>query len=665
MPTRKELANSLRILAIDAIEKAKSGHPGAPMGMADMAEALWRGPLQHNPSNPKWVNRDRFILSNGHASMLLYGLLHLTGYDVTMDDIRDFRQLHSCTPGHPEYGITPGVETTTGPLGQGIAEAVGMALAEALLASEFNRQDHTIIDHYTYVFAGDGCLMEGISQEACSLAGTLGLGKLIVLYDDNGISIDGAVKDWFADDTAMRFEASGWHVVRHVDGHDGSSIDKALDSARAETQKPSLICCKTIIGFGSPHKANTAGCHGSPLGSEEIALTRKALHWESPPFEIPQDIAKAWDGREQGLKAEEAWNTQYAAYKKAFPDLAKSLESRLAGTLEEGWQARLNELIQLWIEKKPALATRIACKDVLSVLAPCIPALFGGSADLSGSVGTRHDHVAQVKPENLKGNYLAYGVREFLMAAMMNGMALHGGFIPYGGTFLVFSDYARNAIRLSALMKQRVVYVLTHDSIGLGEDGPTHQAVEHTPSLRLIPNVDVWRPADCVETAIAWQCALKAEETPSCLILSRQNLVTQARTPEQVAHIALGGYVLRDSDKEPEIILLATGSELELAMQAALELEGKGHSVRVVSMPCTERFDAQSDAYRNSVLPPTVRVRVAVEAAHPDFWYKYVGLDGAVVGMHTFGESAPADQLFAHFGFTVENVVATAESLLG
>ena len=665
MRIRKELANTLRILAVDAVEAAKSGHPGAPMGMADMAEALWRGSLKHNPNNPDWVNRDRFILSNGHASMLLYGLLHLTGYPLSMDDLRAFRQFGSRTPGHPEWGVTPGVETTTGPLGQGLAEAVGMALAERLLAAEFNRDGFPVIDHFTYVFAGDGCLMEGISQEACSLAGTLGLGKLIVLYDSNGISIDGSVSDWFADDTAMRFEACGWHVVRDVDGHDGETLDAALTLARNVAGKPSLICCRTVIGYGSPNKSASASCHGSPLGAEETALTRVMLGWESAPFEVPADIREAWDCRTKGAAAEAAWQTLYADYTEAHPELAARLEGRLAGILPAGWDEALGALMTRWNDEKPKLATRIACKDTLSAIVPHVPALFGGSADLSGSVGTQHKQVEAVRPGHLRGNYLSYGVREFLMAAMMNGMALHGGFIPYGGTFLVFSDYARNAIRLSALMRQRVVYVLTHDSIGLGEDGPTHQAVEQVPSLRLIPNLAVWRPADSVETVAAWHAALANAHTPTCLVLSRQNLTTQPRTAEQLGAMSRGGYILRDCAGEPEALLLATGSEVELAVAAAVALEAKGRRVRVVSMPCTEAFDAQDAAYRNAVLPPAVRARVAVEAAQSDGWYKYVGLDGAVVGMTTFGESAPAEQLFAHFGFTVDRVAATVETLLG
>ena len=664
MRTRKELADALRVLAMDAVDKAKSGHPGAPMGMADMAEALWRGPLRHNPANPAWADRDRFVLSNGHASMLLYGLLHLTGYDLSMDDIRNFRQLDSRTPGHPEYGVTPGVETTTGPLGQGLATAVGMALAERLLAAAFNRDGFPVVNHWTYVFAGDGCLMEGLSQEACSLAGTLGLGKLIVLYDDNGISIDGKVSQWFADDTPARFEACGWHVIRGVDGQNAGMLDAALTLARAQTEKPTLICCRTVIGYGSPHKAGTASCHGSPMGPEENAETRKALGWTAAPFEMPQDVRDAWDCRARGAELEAEWNTLFAAYRAVYPELATEFERRMSGTLPENWEAVADAAIAGFDADKPKLATRVANQKVLDVLAPELPELFGGSADLTGSVGTWHKEAVRIAHDSFEGNYLSYGVREFGMGAVMNGLALHGGFIPYGGPFLVFSDYARNAIRLSALMRQRLVWVLTHDSIGVGEDGPTHQPVEHVASLRLIPDLVVWRPCDAVETAVAWKCALKAQ-LPSCMVLTRQGLTPQVRTGDQISDIERGGYILRDCEGIPEAILMATGSEVQLAVEAAERLSGEGLRVRVVSMPSTSLFDAQPAAYREQVLPAAVRVRVAVEAASIDFWRKYVGLDGAVVGMNTFGASAPGDVLFRHFGFTVDHVADTVRTLLG
>ncbi|WP_300686211.1 transketolase [uncultured Bilophila sp.] len=660
MRSRKELADAVRILSMDAVDKAKSGHPGAPMGMADMAEALWRGVLRHNPANPHWANRDRFVLSNGHASMLLYSLLHLTGYDLSMDDIKAFRQLGSRTPGHPEFGVTPGVETTTGPLGQGFATAVGMAVAEKLLAAEFNREGFPIVDHHTYVFLGDGCLMEGLSQEACSLAGTLGLGKLIVLYDDNGISIDGKVSQWFGDDTPARFEACGWQVIPDVDGHDAAMLDAALTLARKETARPTLICCKTTIGYGSSKKGGTASCHGSPMGEEENAAVRAALGWTEPPFVIPQDIRDAWDARQKGAALQSEWDALFAAYRAAYPDLAVEFERRMSGALPADWEAVSKAAIERFDADKPKVATRIANRDVLNALAPHLPELFGGSADLTGSVGTWHEKAVRIGRDEWHGNYLSYGVREFGMGAVMNGLALHGGFIPYGGTFLVFSDYARNAIRLSALMKQRLVWVLTHDSIGVGEDGPTHQPIEHVSSLRLIPDLWVWRPCDAVETAVAWKTALESAE-PSCMILTRQGLAPQARTAGQ---LEAGGYVLRDCDGAPEVILIATGSEVQLAVDAAAALTAKGRKVRVVSMPCTELFDAQPADYRESVLPAAVRARVAVEAASVDGWWKYVGLDGAVVGMSTFGESAPGGELFKHFGFTVEHVAEVAEGLL-
>ncbi len=663
MRTRKELANALRVLAMDAVDRAQSGHPGAPMGMADMAEALWRGVLRHNPANPRWADRDRFVLSNGHASMLLYGLLHLTGYDVSMDDIRNFRQLGSRTPGHPEYGVTPGVETTTGPLGQGLATAVGMALAERLLAETFNRDGFPIVDHWTYVFTGDGCLMEGLSQEACSLAGTLGLGKLIVLYDNNGISIDGQVTQWFADDTPARFEACGWQVIRAVDGHNADMVVDALQRAKAQTEKPTLICCKTIIGYGSPHKAGAASCHGSPLGEAENAATRTALGWSAAPFEIPEDIKEAWDCRAAGAEREEEWNTLFARYRAVWPDLADEFERRINGMLPKNWEAVASAAVAQCAAETSNSATRVASQNVLNIVAPHLPELFGGSADLTGSVGTWHKQALRISHDTFTGNYLSYGVREFGMGAIMNGLALHGGFIPYGGTFLVFSDYARSAIRLSALMRQRLIWVLTHDSIGVGEDGPTHQPVEQVPGLRLIPNLLVWRPCDAVETAMAWKCALTAQ-LPSCMVLTRQGMPPQARTADQTAAIARGGYILRDCGSAPDAILLATGSEVHLAMSAAELLSNEGVYVRVVSMPCTMIFDTQPTTYRDEVLPPDVRVRVAVEAAAADFWRKYVGLDGSVVGMNTFGASAPGDVLFRYFGFTAAHVADTVRELL-
>ena len=636
MRSRKELADAIRILSMDAVDKAKSGHPGAPMGMADMAEALWRGVLRHNPADPHWANRDRFVLSNGHASMLLYSVLHLTGYDLSMDDIKNFRQLGSRTPGHPEKGVTPGVETTTGPLGQGFATAVGMAVAEKLLAAEFNRDGFPIVDHHTYVFLGDGCLMEGLSQEACSLAGTLGLGKLIVMYDDNGISIDGDVHQWFGDDTPARFEACGWHVISGVDGHDAAMLDAALVLARKETERPTLICCKTTIGYGSPKKGGTASSHGSPMGADENAAVRAALGWKDEPFVMPQDIKDAWDARERGAALEGEWKALFAAYAKAYPDLAAEFERRMSGTLPADWESVSSSAIARFDADKPKVATRIANRDVLNAIAPHLPELFGGSADLTGSVGTWHEKASRIGRNDWNGNYLSYGVREFVMGTVMNGLALHGGFIPYGGTFLVFSDYARNAIRLSALMKQRLVWVLTHDSIGVGEDGPTHQPVEHVSSLRLIPELLVWRPCDAVETAVAWKVALESAQ-PSCMVLTRQGLTPQTRTEEQLEAVKRGAYILKDCEGTPEVILIATGSEVQLAVSAAEALAGKGRKARVVSMPCAELFDAQPAEYKENVLPRAVRARVAVEAASVDGWWKYVGLDGAVIGMSGFG----------------------------
>jgi transketolase len=658
MPTRRELANAIRALSMDAVQKANSGHPGAPMGMADIAQVLWCDHLRHNPGNPQWADRDRFVLSNGHGSMLLYSLLHLTGYPLTLADLAGFRQFGSHTAGHPEVDQHLGIETTTGPLGQGIANAVGMALAEKLLAATFNRPGHAIVDHYTYVFLGDGCLMEGISHEACSLAGTLGLGKLICFYDDNGISIDGEVHGWFTDDTPGRFEAYGWHVVANVDGHDAAAVDAAIRAARADA-RPSLICCKTIIGWGSPNKQGSESCHGAALGEAEVALTREKLGWTAPPFVVPDDIRAGWDGKARGAAAEQAWQLRFAAYRAAHPDLAAEFERRQRGELPADWQARLQAFIAAEIEKPAAVATRQSSQKVLHVLGAAIPEMLGGSADLTGSNNTNHKLSKPVHNPADGGNYVHYGVREFGMAAMMNGIALHGGFIPYGGTFLVFSDYARNGARMSALMRQRVVYVFTHDSIGLGEDGPTHQPVEHVASLRLIPNMRLWRPCDTVETAVAWGDAIEHTQGPSSLVLTRQALPPMPRTPAQVAAIRRGGYVLLDCDGTPDCVLIATGSEVGLAVDAARLMAGQGRRVRVVSMPCTSLFDAQDADYRASVLPPGVR-RVAIEAGSRDGWWRYVGLDGAVVGMDTFGASAPAGKLFEHFGFTAANVAAVA-----
>ncbi len=661
MPTRRELANAIRALSMDAVQKANSGHPGAPMGMADIAQVLWCDHLRHNPGNPQWADRDRFVLSNGHGSMLLYSLLHLTGYPLTLADLAGFRQFGSHTAGHPEVDQHLGIETTTGPLGQGIANAVGMALAEKLLAATFNRPGHAIVDHHTYVFLGDGCLMEGISHEACSLAGTLGLGKLICFYDDNGISIDGEVHGWFTDDTPKRFEAYGWHVVPNVDGHDADAVDAAIRAARADA-RPSLICCKTVIGWGSPNKQGSESCHGAALGEAEVALTREKLGWTAPPFVVPDDIRAGWDGKARGAAAEQAWQQRFAAYRAAHPDLAAEFERRQRGELPADWQARLQAFIAAEVEKPAAVATRQSSQKVLNVLGAAIPEMLGGSADLTGSNNTNHKLSVPVHDPANGGNYVHYGVREFGMAAMMNGIALHGGFIPYGGTFLVFSDYARNGARMSALMRQRVVYVFTHDSIGLGEDGPTHQPVEHVASLRLIPNMRLWRPCDTVETAVAWGDAIENTQGPTSLILTRQALPPMPRTPAQVAAIRRGGYVLLDCAGTPDCVLIATGSEIGLAIDAAGLMAGQGKRVRVVSMPCTSLFDAQDADYRASVLPPGVR-RVAIEAGSRDGWWRYVGLDGAVVGMDTFGASAPAKKLFEHFGFTAANVAAVAGRL--
>ena len=667
MGSRLEITNAIRALAMDAVQQANSGHPGMPMGMAEIAEVLWRHHLKHNPANPHWADRDRFVLSNGHGSMLLYALLHLTGYDLSMDEVRHFRQLHSKTPGHPELGMTPGVETTTGPLGQGISNAVGMALAEKLLAADFNRAGHTVVDHYTFVFLGDGCLMEGISHEACSLAGTLGLGKLIAFYDDNGISIDGQVQGWFTDDTPKRFEAYGWHVVPRVDGHDAAAIEAALKSAQAVGDRPSLICCKTVIGKGSPKRAGTAKAHGEALGAEEVAATRASIGWNFPPFEIPQEIYAEWDQRKKGAGAQANWDARFAAYASAHPDLAREFKRRMAGELPADFAGMAAAVIEAANTKGETVATRKASQLALTQLAPGLPELIGGSADLMGSVFTNWPG-SKVVSRTEPGNIVNFGVREFAMAAITNGMALHGGFIPETGTFLTFSDYSRNALRMAALMKLRNIFVFTHDSIGLGEDGPTHQAVEHTSSLRLIPNMAVWRPCDTVEAAAAWSAAIQRKDGPTCFILSRQNVAFQKRSATQIASIARGGYVLAEAEGGvPRAVIIATGSEMPLAMAAREQLQNEGIAVRVVSMPCTSLFDAQDAAYRASVLPAGVS-RVAVEAGITDFWRKYVGAvdskTGAVVGIDRFGESAPASELFKYFGFTVDNVVATVKTII-
>jgi transketolase len=664
MPSRRELANAIRALSMDAIQKAKSGHPGAPMGMADIAEVLWNDFLSHNPANPKWANRDRFVLSNGHGSMLLYSLLHLTGYDLPMAEIKNFRQLHAKTPGHPEYGYAPGIETTTGPLGQGIANAVGMAIAERTLAGQFNRPGHTIIDHHTYVFLGDGCMMEGISHEACSLAGTLGLGKLIALYDDNGISIDGEVQGWFTDNTPMRFRSYGWHVIEGVDGHDGEAVKKAIAEAKGVTNKPSLICCKTVIGWGSPNKQGKEDCHGAPLGDAEIALVRETIGWPHPAFEIPAEIYAGWSAKDKGAAREAEWNTRMAAYKAAHPDLGAELERRLSGQLPADWQAKAGAYIEAVNAKAEKVATRKASQNCLNGYGPLLPEFLGGSADLAGSNLTIWSGCKGINTD-AGGNYIYYGVREFGMAAIANGIALHTGFIPYTATFLIFSEYARNALRMAALMKQRSVYVFTHDSIGLGEDGPTHQPVEQAATLRMIPNMGVWRPCDAVETAMAWKIAIERATGPTCLLLSRQNLPHQPRTAEQLANIAKGGYVLLDCGcGTPDAILIGTGSEIELAVAAAKELSAKGKKIRVVSMPSTDCFESQSKEYQQSVLPDAVQARVAIEAGVTTGWYRYVGTKGKVIGLDRFGESAPAEQLFPYFGFTVENVVKAVEAVL-
>ncbi|MEZ8106292.1 transketolase [Vibrio clamense] len=663
MPSRKDLANAIRALSMDGVQQANSGHPGAPMGMADIAEVLWRGHLNHNPQNPEWADRDRFILSNGHGSMLIYSLLHLAGYELSIEDLKNFRQLHSKTPGHPEYGYAPGIETTTGPLGQGITNAVGMAMAEKALAAQFNKEGHDIVDHFTYAFMGDGCLMEGISHEACSLAGTLGLGKLVAFWDDNGISIDGEVEGWFSDDTPKRFEAYGWHVIPAVDGHDADAINAAIEAAKADP-RPTLICTKTVIGFGSPNKAGTHDCHGAPLGADEIAATKKALGWEHGAFEIPADIAAEWNAQEAGAAKEAAWNAKFDAYAAAYPELAAEFKRRTAGDLPAEWEEKANAIIAD-LQANPAnIASRKASQNALEAFGQMLPEFMGGSADLAPSNLTMWSGSKSLTADDFAGNYIHYGVREFGMTAIMNGIALHGGFVPYGATFLMFMEYARNAMRMAALMKVQNIQVYTHDSIGLGEDGPTHQPVEQIASLRLTPNMSTWRPCDQVESAVSWKLAIERKDGPSALIFSRQNLAQQDRDAEQLANIAKGGYILKDCAGQPELILIATGSEVELAVEAAAQLTAEGKSVRVVSMPSTDTFDKQDAAYREAVLPSSVTKRIAVEAGIADFWHKYVGFGGKIIGMTTFGESAPAGELFKMFGFTTENVVNTAKELL-
>lgn len=662
MPARNELANAIRALSMDAVQQANSGHPGAPMGMADIAEVLWNDYLKHNPKNPDWADRDRFILSNGHGSMLIYSLLHLSGYDVSIEDIKNFRQWHSKTPGHPEYGDTPGIETTTGPLGQGFANAVGMALAEKVLAAQFNREGHNLVDHHTYVFMGDGCLMEGISHEVASLAGTQGLGKLVAFYDDNGISIDGEVQGWFTDNTPARFESYGWHVVADVDGHDSAAIKQAIDAARAETQKPTLICCKTVIGFGCLSKQGKESCHGAALGAEEVALTRKNLGWPHPAFEVPSDVYEGWNAEGRGAKAEASWQSQFDAYRKDHPDLAAEFERRVVRRdLPESFADTAQDYIQTCQDEGAKIATRKASQNTLGAYGPVLPELIGGSADLAASNLTIWPGSKGVTREDAAGNYIYYGVREFGMSAIGNGIGLHGGFIHYSATFLVFMEYARNAVRMAALMKQPQIFVYTHDSIGLGEDGPTHQPVEQLTSLRTTPNLLTWRPCDAVESAVAWRCAVETRNAPTAMVFSRQGLPTQPRSKQQLEAVGKGAYILKDCEGEAEVILIATGSEVEIAMKAAEQLDKR---VRVVSMPCAELFEQQDASYRESVLPSAVRARVAIEAGHVDYWRKYVGLDGRVIGMSTFGASAPGGELMEKFGFTVDNVVNTVSDLL-
>ncbi|WCP69255.1 transketolase [Vibrio tubiashii] len=662
MISRSKLADTIRVLSMDAVQKAGSGHPGAPMGMADIAEVLWRSFLKHNPTNPNWADRDRFILSNGHGSMLIYSLLHLSGYDLTMEDIKSFRQLHAKTAGHPEYGYAPGIETTTGPLGQGITNGVGMALAEKVLGEQFNRPGHDIVDHFTYVFMGDGCMMEGISHEACSLAGTLGLGKLIAFWDDNGISIDGEVDGWFSDDTPKRFEAYGWHVISDVDGHNSEAIHQAIVEAQQETGKPTLICCKTIIGFGSPNKSASHDCHGAPLGDDEVALVRLNLGWDYAPFEIPAEIYAEWDGKEAGKDAEAQWQSRFNEYQQAFPELAAEFKRRVEGDLPDNWQQISQDVIATLQSNPATIATRKASQNALEAFGAHLPEFLGGSADLTPSNLTNWSGSKAISAQDASGNYLSYGVREFAMSAMMNGIALHGGFIPYGGTFLMFMEYARNALRMAALMKQRSIFVYTHDSIGLGEDGPTHQPVEQIASLRLTPNMSTWRPCDQVETAVAWKSAIERKEGPTSLIFSRQNLVQFERDQATLNDVAKGGYILSDCVGEPELILIATGSEVALAMQAKQALSNV--RCRVVSMPSTDLFESQNADYRQKVLPSSVTKRIAIEAGIADYWFKYTGLNGDIIGMTTFGESAPAEQLFEMYGFTVDNVVSKANALL-
>ena len=662
MPSRFELANAIRALSMDAVQKAKSGHPGAPMGMADIAEVLWNDYLQHNPADPKWPDRDRFVLSNGHGSMLLYSLLHLTGYELGLEELQNFRQLHSKCPGHPELGYTPGVETTTGPLGQGLANAVGMAFAEKTLAAQFNRPGHNVVDHHTYVFVGDGCLMEGISHEVCSLAGTQKLGKLIAFYDDNGISIDGEVEGWFTDDTAKRFEAYGWHVVPNVDGHKPEEVRAAIETARSQDDKPSLIICKTVIGFGAPNKQGKEECHGAPLGDDEVAAARAQLGWPHAPFHIPEAIYQGWDASEAGQTRQQAWQARFERYAEAYPELATEFQRRMAGKLP--LELPTEATLQKTQDDAENIASRKASLNCLNALGPALPELLGGSADLAPSNLTFWDGAKAITPETPDGNYLHYGVREFGMGAIMNGIALHGGFIPYGATFLIFMEYMRNAVRMAALMGKQAIYVFTHDSIGLGEDGPTHQPIEQLTSLRSTPNLLIWRPCDAAETAASWNAALKRQSGPTALILSRQGLPHQKRTKQQLANIQRGGYILQDCEGTPELILIATGSEVGLAMDAAAELTQQGRAVRVVSMPSTYRFNGQEAEYRESVLPKAVTKRLAIEASHADYWHKFVGLEGRVIGLKSYGESAPAGDLFKHFGFTVENVVKQATELL-
>jgi len=664
MPSRTDLANAIRALSMDAVQQANSGHPGAPMGMADIAEVLWNDYLQHNPANPGWPNRDRFVLSNGHGSMLIYSLLHLTGYDLPLAELRNFRQLHSMTPGHPEYGDAPGVETTTGPLGQGLSNAIGMALAEKILAAQYNRDDHQVIDHHTYTFLGDGCLMEGISHEVCSLAGTLGLGKLTAFYDDNGISIDGAVEGWFTDDTPARFRAYGWQVIAEVDGHDPAAVAAAIEQARGETARPTLICCQTIIGKGAPNKQGSESVHGAALGEAEVAATRENIGWNHPPFEIPDDIYAGWNNSDRGARAEQDWEQAMSAYAEAYPQQAAELRRRLAGDLPENFAADAQAYIRQCQQQGETIASRKASQNCLNAYGPLLPELLGGSADLAGSNLTIWSDSKPVSAEDAAGNYIYYGVREFGMSAIMNGITLHGGFVNYGATFLMFMEYARNAVRMAALMKQPSIFVYTHDSIGLGEDGPTHQPVEQLTSLRITPNVQTWRPCDAVESAVAWKAAIERSDGPTALIFSRQGLAHQQRDDTQVAAIARGAYVLHEPEGSLDGIIIATGSEVQLAQDAAEQLATRGKNIRVVSMPCAELFEAQDAQYREQVLPSDVLARVAVEAGHADYWYKYVGLDGRVVGMTSFGESAPAADLMKHFGFTVDNVVETVADIL-